>query len=168
MSPPWHRHRLPKICRTPATRHGERPEQPQVQSGVPRQSRCRGADVWRHVAERGCEFRRSTDPWPDCLPRYEFSAAVSIFGDVVLAGGMDGRIFALDRKDGRVRWSFATNRHFDAVNSIETHGGSIDNAGVVAAGGAVIAQSGYGLFGTPGNALLVFAPAAAQNAEGSR
>ena len=127
-----------------------------------------GADVWRHGAERGCEFRRSTDPWPDCLPRYEFSAAVSIFGDVVLAGGMDGRIFALDRKDGRVRWSFATSRYFDAVNGIETHGGSIDNAGVVAAGGAVIAQSGYGLFGTPGNALLVFAPAAAQNAEGSQ
>ena len=125
-----------------------------------------GADVWRHVAERDCVPSRSADAWPDCPPRYEFSAAVSIVGGVVLAGGMDGRIFALDRKDGRVRWSYATNRYFDTVNGMEAHGGSIDNAGVVAAGRTVIAQSGYGLFfGMPGNALLVFAPAAASSAE---
>ena len=117
-----------------------------------------GAEVWRHEAERDCAYRPSAEPWPDCLPRHEFSAAVSIVGGVVLAGGMDGRIFALDRKDGRVRWSFATNRYFDAVNGIETHGGSIDNAGVVAAGDTVIAQSGYTLLATEGNALLVFAP----------
>ena len=145
---------------------GDPPWVPERRPGVQALRIDDGADVWRHVAERGCAPSRSTEAWPDCPPRYEFSAAVSIVGGVVLAGGMDGRIFALDRKDGGVRWSFATNRYFDAVNGMEAHGGSIDNAGVVAAGGTVIAQSGYGLFGsTPGNALLVFAPAKAPGAE---
>lgn len=116
-----------------------------------------GADVWRHIAERGCAPERSAEPWPDCPPRHEFSAAVSLAGDVVLAGGMDGRVFALARSDGAVRWSFATNRHFATVNGVDAHGGAIDNAGVVAVDGQVIVQSGYGLFGMPGNALLVFA-----------
>ena len=144
---------------------GDPPGVPERRPGVQSLRIDDGADVWRHVAERGCAFRPSAEPWPDCLPRHEFSAAVSIVGEVVLAGGMDGRIFALDRKTGAVRWQFATNRYFDAVNGIETHGGSIDNAGVVAAGDAVIAQSGYTLLATPGNALLVFGPAKAQSAE---
>ncbi len=144
---------------------GDPPWVPERRPGVQALRIDDGADVWRHVAERGCAPSRSTEAWPDCPPRYEFSAAVSIVGGVVLAGGMDGRIFALDRKDGSVRWSFATNRYFDAVNGMEAHGGSIDNAGVVAAGQTVIAQSGYGLFGTPGNALLVFAPAEAPGPE---
>ena len=137
---------------------GDPPFVPERRPGVQALRIDDGAEVWRHEAERDCAYRPSAEPWPDCLPRHEFSAAVSIVGGVVLAGGMDGRIFALDRKDGRVRWSFATNRYFDAVNGIETHGGSIDNAGVVAAGDTVIAQSGYTLLATEGNALLVFAP----------
>ncbi len=117
-----------------------------------------GTDVWGYPAVRGCTpSRASASPWPDCSFRYAFSAAVSIAGDAVLAGALDGRLFAFDRRDGAIRWQFATNRAFDTVNGIDGHGGAIDNPGVVAVDDLVIVQSGYDMFGQmPGNVLLVF------------
>ena len=136
---------------------GDPPSVPERRPGVQALRIDDGADVWRHVGERGCTPKRTSEPWPECSFRHEFSAAVSLAGDVVLAGALDGRVLALDRKDGTVKWTFATNRTFTTVNEIEAHGGAIDNAGVVAVDDLVIAPSGYGLFGMPGNALLVFA-----------
>ena len=119
-----------------------------------------GSDVWGHAAERGCmaEFQRNAPtPWPECSFGYTFSAAVSIADDVVLAGALDGRAFAFDRKDGTVVWEYATNRAFETVNGIDAHGGAIDSPGIVAADNLVIVPSGYGMFGQmPGNVLLVF------------
>lgn len=60
-----------------------------------------GTDVWGYGANRGCTpagFGRSGTPWPDCPFHFAFSAAVSIAGDVVLAGALDGRVFAFDRR----------------------------------------------------------------------
>ena len=121
-----------------------------------------GSDAWGLAAERGCEpagFGRggSATPWPECPFHYAFSAAASIAGDVVFAGALNGRIFALDRRDGSIRWQFDTNRAFDTVNGIDAHGGAIDNPGVLAVDDLVIVPSGYGMFGQmPGNVLLVF------------
>ena len=124
-----------------------------------------GTDVWNYAADRGCTptgfFGRSGTPWPDCPFHYAFSAAVSIAGDVLLAGALNGRVFAFDRRDGTIRWQFATNRSFDTVNGIGGHGGAIDSPGVVAVDDLVIVTSGYGMFGQmPGNVLLVFQTAA--------
>ena len=122
-----------------------------------------GADVWGHAAERGCTpvfQRNAATPWPECSFPYTFSAAVSIAGDVVLAGALDGRAFAFDRDNGTVLWEYATSRAFDqrlTVNGIDGHGGAIDSPGIVAADDLVIVPSGYGMFGQmPGNVLLVF------------
>ncbi|MDE0421657.1 MAG: PQQ-binding-like beta-propeller repeat protein [Gammaproteobacteria bacterium] len=119
-----------------------------------------GADVWGHAANRGCTpsgFGRGTSPWPDCPFHFAFSAAASIAGNVVLAGALDGRVFAFDRRDGGILWQFATNRSFETVNAIGGHGGAIDNPGVVAVDDLVFVTSGYGMFGQmPGNVLLVF------------
>lgn len=120
-----------------------------------------GGDVWHYDAERGCTpiARRNATatPWPACSFRYEFSAAASIAGDVVLAGALDGRVFAFERGSGEVLWEFATNRAFATVNGIDGHGGAIDNSGVIAVDDLVIAVSGYGMFGQmPGNVMLVF------------
>ena len=63
----------------------------------------------------------------------------------------------LKRRDGAIRWEFATNRDFETVNGIGGHGGAIDNPGVLAVDNLVIVPSGYGMFGQmPGNVLLVF------------
>ena len=119
-----------------------------------------GADVWSYAAGRGCELtglRRGGAPWPDCPFHFAFSAAASIAGDVVLAGALDGRVFAFDRRNGAIRWEFATKRSFETVNGIDGHGGAIDNPGVLAVDDLVFVTSGYGMFGQmPGNVLLVF------------
>jgi len=119
-----------------------------------------GTDVWGYAAGRGCEltgFRRGGAPWPDCPFHFAFSAAVSIAGNVILAGALDGRVFAFDRRDGAIRWEFATKRGFETVNGIDGHGGAIDNPGVLAVDDLVFVTSGYGMFGQmPGNVLLVF------------
>lgn len=94
---------------------------------------------------------------------------VSIAGDVVLAGALDGRVFAFDRRDGAIRWEFATKRNFEAVNGIDGHGGAIDNPGVLAVDDLVFVTSGYGMFGQmPGNVLLVFQLDASQTASRGR
>jgi polyvinyl alcohol dehydrogenase (cytochrome) len=74
---------------------------------------------------------------------------------VLFAGGSDGTLSALDTSDGRVLWSFGTNREFDAVNHVATHGGSISAPGTVVVDGMVLIGSGYGVLGgIPGNALI--------------
>ena len=117
-----------------------------------------GSDVWGHSAVRGCvPSARRGAPWPACSFRYEFSAAASVAGDVVLAGALDGRAFAFSREDGEVLWEFATKRPFEAANGLEGHGGAIDNAGPFAVDDQLFVLSGYDMFGQmPGNVLLAF------------
>jgi polyvinyl alcohol dehydrogenase (cytochrome) len=76
---------------------------------------------------------------------------------VLFAGGSDGTLSALDTSNGRVLWSFGTDREFDAVNQVATHGGSISAPGAVVVDGMVLIGSGYGVLGgIPGNALIAF------------
>ncbi|HUI62500.1 MAG TPA: PQQ-binding-like beta-propeller repeat protein [Steroidobacteraceae bacterium] len=85
------------------------------------------------------------------------SAALSVIPGVVLVAGSDGRLWALDRTDGRALWSFETARVFETVNGVAARGGSIVSAGPVVAGGMLFAGSGYGVVNdTPGNVLLAF------------
>ena len=119
-----------------------------------------GTDVWGHAADAGCEPKWNRDrqlPWPPCSFRYEFSAAASIAGNVVLAGALDGRAFAFHRDTGKVLWEFATKRPFETINGLDGHGGAIDNAGPFAVDDQVFVLSGYGMFNQmPGNLLLAF------------
>jgi polyvinyl alcohol dehydrogenase (cytochrome) len=86
-----------------------------------------------------------------------YGAAVSAIPGVLFTGGSDGSLNAIATTDGRVLWSFATNRAFDAVNRIATHGGSITAPGAVVVDGLVLVGSGYGVLGgIPGNALIAF------------
>ena len=93
---------------------------------------------------------------PDGRP-VAHAAAVSAIPGVVFAGGSDGTLSAVATSDGRVLWSFGTDRAFDAVNQVATHGGSISAPGAVIADGMVLVGSGYGVLGgIPGNALVAF------------
>jgi polyvinyl alcohol dehydrogenase (cytochrome) len=93
---------------------------------------------------------------PDGRP-VAHAAAVSGIPGVLFAGGSDGILSALAADDGRVLWSFGTDRAFDAVNQVATHGGSISAPGAVVADGMVLVGSGYGVLGgIPGNALIAF------------
>jgi polyvinyl alcohol dehydrogenase (cytochrome) len=83
-----------------------------------------------------------------------------VIDGVVIQGGLDGRLYAIDAADGRALWTYDTLRDFEAINGVKTRGGSIDSASIVAANGLLFVGSGYGMFGqAPGNALLAFRPA---------
>ena len=121
-----------------------------------------GSVVWEHAIERGCEtnlmsyFKRET-LYPDCAFYFGLSAAPTAVPGVVFAPALDGRLRAFATADGALLWSYETARAFDTVNGVSAHGGSIDSAGVQAAGRMIYVQSGYALFGQlPGNALLAF------------
>lgn len=73
------------------------------------------------------------------------------------ACGKDGYIRAYDAANGRLLWEFNTARTFPTVNGVGGHGGSINYAGAVVAGGMVYVTSGYSTnAGMPGNGLLAF------------
>jgi len=86
----------------------------------------------------------------------QFSAVTAIPG-VVFSPSNDGAIRAYSTTDGRVLWTFNTNREFQAINGLRAKGGSMNGPAPVVAGGWVYVSSGYGVFGLrPGNVLLAF------------
>jgi polyvinyl alcohol dehydrogenase (cytochrome) len=84
-------------------------------------------------------------------------SAVTVIPGIVFSPSNDGAIRAHSTTDGRVVWTFDTNREFPAVNGIRAKGGSMNGPAPVVAGGMVYVSSGYGVFGLrPGNVLLGF------------
>ena len=93
-----------------------------------------------------------------CSPAQQ--AAVTVIPGVVFSGSMDGHLRAYSTEDGTILWDYNTVRDYPAVNGVTGHGGSLDVAGPVIAGGMVFTLSGYDQAGAaPGNMLLAFAPA---------
>ena len=85
------------------------------------------------------------------------SAAVIGTDELVVAGGLDGRLHALDAQSGESLWSYDSWRAFDAVNGVKTEGGPIDVHGPLVVGDMLFVTSGYETFGQKsGNALLAF------------
>lgn len=104
---------------------------------------------------------RTPPPEPACKDKRGCSAAqmapVTVAGDVVLSGSMDGHLRAYAAKDGKILWDFDTLREFETVNGVKGFGGSLSAAGPVVINGMVFVQSGYSaLGGMPGNLLLAF------------
>jgi polyvinyl alcohol dehydrogenase (cytochrome) len=94
-------------------------------------------------------------PRAGCSPAQP--GAVTEIPGAVFSGSMDGHIRAFSTADGHLLWDFDTEKPFKTVNGAEAHGGSLDGAGPVIAGGMVFVNSGYPRFGgAPGNVLLAF------------
>ena len=82
---------------------------------------------------------------------------MTVIAGVVFAGSIDGHIRAHSAADGELLWDINTKRDFTTVNGATAHGGSLDGAGPVVAGGMVFVNSGYPRFGgMPGNVLFAF------------
>ena len=79
--------------------------------------------------------------------------------DVVFTTGLDGAVYALDRKSGEVLWHFDTAREFTTLLGRKTRGGGIQGtAGPMVANGRLFVSSGYGQAQRPGNALIALEP----------
>ena len=75
----------------------------------------------------------------------------------VFSGSLDGHIRAFSSADGKLLWDYNTEHDYQAVNDAPGHGGAVNGAGPVIAGGMVFVLSGYDTFGeAPGNMLLAF------------
>jgi polyvinyl alcohol dehydrogenase (cytochrome) len=112
----------------------------------------------------GKKIWSSPAPQPACVDKAGCSAAqqapATLIPGVVFSGSLDGHIRAYDVLDGRILWDFDTGQDFKTVNLVAAHGGSINYAGTVVAGGMVFVTSGYSInAGMPGNVLLAFSEA---------
>ena len=59
--------------------------------------------------------------------------------------------------DGKILWDYDTAHEYQTVNGVPGHGGAMDVAGPVVAGGMLFVVSGYpARGGLPGNVLLAF------------
>jgi polyvinyl alcohol dehydrogenase (cytochrome) len=75
----------------------------------------------------------------------------------VFSGSEDGHLRAYSTANGHIVWDFDTAREFKTVNGVPGHGGAIDVAGPVVAGGMLFSVSGYpARGGLGGNVLLAF------------
>lgn len=87
------------------------------------------------------------------------AAPATAIPGVIFLGASTGQISAIASADGRLLWSYDTNRDFDTVNGVPAHGGTIGSPGVTVAGGSVYVASGYSVLGRSlaGNVVLAFA-----------
>ena len=80
--------------------------------------------------------------------------------ELVLAGGDDGYVRALDAETGKQLWIFDTVQDVPTVNGVPAKGGAMSGgAAPIVDHGQVIVSSGYGFVSKiPGNVLMVFEP----------
>lgn len=109
-----------------------------------------GESLWYAAAPARCEGLG-----PRCSDAY--SAPATVVGDVVLAGALNGFLFAHDRVSGELVWEIDTKQTYATINNVPASGGAIDAAGPVVAGDYLIVNSGYAQFGQmAGNAMIVY------------
>jgi polyvinyl alcohol dehydrogenase (cytochrome) len=110
-----------------------------------------GEILWQHrFRHRQCDAHDYR-----CYP--SLSAAPTIAGDLVFAGGLDGILRAFDLSTGEQLWCFDTVRSYRSVDGTHGFGGSIDSGGPVLDGEQLFITSGYDKFGEiPGNVVLSF------------
>jgi polyvinyl alcohol dehydrogenase (cytochrome) len=84
-------------------------------------------------------------------------AAVTVVPGAVFSGSLDGGMRAYSTADGKILWTFDSNREFQTVNNAKAIGGGLEGPGAIVSGGMLYFNSGYGGFvGNPGNVLLAF------------
>ena len=117
-----------------------------------------GSIAWQFNTQPDCSDERKKR-LPGCQRLVGISAAPSVIGEYVVAGGLDGMLYVLDRKTGALKWKYDTAQSYQGVNGVEGNGGSFDAASIIATHGLLIANSGYGMFGqAPGNVMIAFRP----------
>ncbi|GGN50845.1 cytochrome CBB3 [Novosphingobium indicum] len=112
-----------------------------------------GEELWyTPPPENVCEGR------PLCIPGN--SGAFTVTPELVLAGGDDGYVRALDAETGKQLWIFDTVQDVPTVNGVPAKGGAMSGgAAPIVDHGQVVVSSGYGFVSKiPGNVLMVFEP----------
>lgn len=86
-----------------------------------------------------------------------YSGAATVLDDMVLAGALNGVLFAHDKATGEILWELDTKMDFPTVNNVPASGGALDATGPVLSGDYMLINSGYAQFGQlGGNAFVVY------------
>lgn len=86
-----------------------------------------------------------------------YSAPATVLDDIVLAGALNGVLFAHDKQTGEILWELDMKTVFATVNNVPATGGAFDATGPVLSGDYMIVNSGYAQFGQlGGNAMVVY------------
>ncbi len=119
-----------------------------------------GEPVWEYLAEPDCENGRG-DMVTLCDQKYGFSATPLVVDGALIAGTLDGKVFAFDGATGEILSVTDTAVEFDTINGVEgARGGSIDSHAVNVGNGMLLIGSGYASFRqTAGNVLVALEPA---------
>jgi polyvinyl alcohol dehydrogenase (cytochrome) len=117
-----------------------------------------GSIDWKFEVAADCTDARKKFV-PRCGTVFGLSGAPTIIGDYIVTGGLDGRVYVVEKKTGKLVQTLDTARDFTTVNGVKGNGASIDNASIMAANGMVFVNSGYGLFGQgAGNVMVALRP----------
>jgi polyvinyl alcohol dehydrogenase (cytochrome) len=137
---------------------GEPPIDPSLKPGLYAVDARTGAIKWMYSPEADCSGDRQ-QRIRLCSRGAALSGAPTYIDGVVITGGLDGYLHAVDATTGEALWKYDTVRTFKGYNGVEGRGGSIDAASITAVNGRLFVNSGYGMFGqAAGNALLAFRP----------
>ncbi len=129
-----------------------------IKSGLYALDANTGAIKWNYVSTPDCSGDRP-QRMPACQRALGFSTAPAVIDGAVVAAALDGYVYALDAKDGKVLWKYDTARNYQGVNGVAGRGGAIDSVSITAGAGLLLMNSGYGSFGQQGgNVLLAFKP----------
>jgi polyvinyl alcohol dehydrogenase (cytochrome) len=125
--------------------------QSQNPGGVKAVQMATGKEVWSAPPPQP----RLCAATPRCNPSQ--GGAVTTIPGAVIAGSLDGGVRAYSSEDGKVLWTFDTNKDFETVNGAKGTGASIDGSPMIVVGGMLYVNSGYGgIAARPGNVLLAF------------
>ncbi len=119
-----------------------------------------GSIDWKFEAKADCTDARKKFV-PRCNTLFGLSGAPTVIGDHVVTGGLDGRVYIIERKTGKLVSTLDTAQDFTTVNGVKANGASVDNASIVAVNGMLLVNSGYGLFAQgAGNVTIAYKPKA--------
>ena len=136
-----------------------RPGAPTPRPGVFAFNLSDGTPLWEYRAEADCDDGRG-ERLVRCESLFGFSATPLIVGSSVIAGTLDGKLFAFDISTGDVLNEIDTTVPLISINGLPVQGGSIDSHAISAAHGMIVTGSGYARFGqNTGNALITLTPA---------
>jgi polyvinyl alcohol dehydrogenase (cytochrome) len=117
-----------------------------------------GSIDWKFEVKPDCTDARKKFV-PRCNTLFGLSGAPTIIGDHVVTGGLDGRLYVIEKKTGKLVATYDTAKDFTTFNGVTANGASVDNASIIAVNGLLIMNSGYGLFGQgAGNVMVAFKP----------
>ena len=117
-----------------------------------------GTIDWKFEVKPDCTPERKKFV-PRCDALFGLSGAPTVIGDYVVTGGLDGRVYVVERKTGKLAAQWDTAQTYKTINGVEGNGASVDNASIIAVNGLLLMNSGYGLFGQgAGNVMIAYKP----------